>query len=71
MGIIIIDPPEKPKAADALDDDQWKSVWRYCSLHTQANLPADRAGSSFAAFAIGLVIGGLAGAAAMAASVLH
>lgn len=69
MGIIIIDPPKKPEAAAPLSDEQWGHVWRFCSLHTQASMRAqrcERSASSIAASAIGFMIGAIAGAGAMA-----
>lgn len=69
MGIIIIDPPKKPKAADTLTDSEWRAVWAYCSTQTQASLPLTppkpvRCGAAcvawgIAAFVIGSLSGGL------------
>lgn len=69
MGIIIIDPPAKPEAAASLTDDQWATVWRYCSMHTQASMRIEArkadAGESEATrtawLAAAFVVGGLAG----------
>ena len=75
MGIIIIDPPEKPKAAAALSDEDWAAVWRYCCAYTQAKtrieerrVPPDHftaQAKAFAAFVIGLVCGGMGAIAAI------
>ena len=39
MGIIIIDPPAKPKAAEGLTDQQYIDLWRYFCVHAQATMP--------------------------------